>query len=62
MDIKWNLVEEKTPPVNIEFIAYNPDRGTRKLSASMKFSETFTEKQIISVMNSDDYTHWAVLF
>jgi len=61
MSIQWKSILEETPPTGIEFIAYNPNRGTRKLSAIFKFSTSFSEEKVLSELTSSNYTLWCIV-
>lgn len=58
MEFNWIALSDQIPDTDIEILAFNPNRGTRRLSAVFKFSSTFSEDIILRTLTDDNYTHW----
>ena len=61
MSIEWINLKDETPPADVEILAFNPDRGSRKLSNIYRFGKNFTEEKILDIIKGDNYTLWTIV-
>ena len=56
--ITWTKLEDEVPAADKEFIAFNPEKESRKKSTILKYGKGFTEDMIRTRISDEGYTLW----